>query len=165
MHVLIFLSTSPISLHFCKFAASPCWLLVSTTQKAAHEAEAQEAPVAVAVAGWGFNHFVASLLLWTPRWVWLIFLSFFFLVLCFELSSSSLSASASCFFLFQQTLLWKTVSIALHCQVAAQAFFSLSPSPQLPNNITASTLVICLSFCFWVFSEGFWFVVCLFVCF
>ncbi len=128
MHVLIFLSTSPISLHFCKFAASPCWLLVSTTQKAAHEAEAQEAPVAVAVAGWGFNHFVASLLLWTPRWVcFFSFVSWFF---CFELSSSSLSAAASCFFLFQQTLLWKTVSIALHCQVAAQAFFSLSPPPK-----------------------------------
>jgi len=96
---------------------------VSTTQKAAHEAEAQEAPVAV--AGWGFNHFVASLLLWTSRWVcFFSFVSWFF---CFELSSSSLSAAASCFFLFQQTLLWKTVSIALHCQVAAQAFFSLSP--------------------------------------
>jgi hypothetical protein len=59
--------------------------------------------------------------------VGLLFL-FCFLVFCFELSSSSLSAAASCFFLFQQTLLWKTVSIALHCQVAAQAFFfSLPP--------------------------------------
>ncbi len=55
------------------------------------------------------------------------------------------------------------MSIALHCQVAAQAFFSLPPPPK--EKLTASTLVICLSFCFWVFSEGFWFVVFLFVWF